>query len=106
MFMQLTGFCLSIITAIFCYSRIRSSHLQFSWEGVGLTALASTAATIAYFTYLSAIKSGDVGITSALMATYPLFTFIFSVMFLGETITFTKTIGMICLLIGMVILGH
>jgi drug/metabolite transporter (DMT)-like permease len=104
--MQLTGFCLSIITTIFCFSKIRSEPLQFSWEGVGLTALASTAATVAYFTYLSGIKSGDVGITSALMATYPLFTFIFSVMFLGETITTTKIIGMGCLLVGMVILGH
>lgn len=106
MYMQLTGFCLSIITAIFCFSRLQSGSHQFSWEGVGWTAIATTAATIAYFSYLSGIKTGDVGITSALMATYPLFTFVFSVMFFGEAISTTKVVGMICLLVGIIILGH
>jgi bacterial/archaeal transporter family protein len=106
MYMQLTGFCISVITAIFCFSSLRNGEHQFSWQGVGWTMVASTAATIAYFSYLYGIKTGDVGITSALMATYPLFTFIFSVLFLAEAITVPKIIGMTCILIGIAILGH
>ena len=61
---------------------------------------------IAYVSFGFALKNGSAGTVVVLSTTYPVLTFILSVLFLGEQITLAKTGGILMVLAGVIILGR
>jgi uncharacterized membrane protein len=106
-YMQLISCMVAIITIPVCLLMIKNVRApEFSWSGVIWTASGSVLATIAYFSYIYGLKVGEVGTISVLSSCYPALTFIMAVLFLGESITATKIVGIIFILTGIVILGR
>jgi len=55
-------------------------------------------------TLYNALKAGEASIVVPISATYPLVTLIIAVLFLGESITLTKVLGIILVICGVVLL--
>jgi drug/metabolite transporter (DMT)-like permease len=75
------------------------SHL--SWWGIGFAVLASALGTIATISYSSALSGRDVGGAVIFVAAYPALSMILAVPILGETLTWTRVIGMLLVITGV-----
>lgn len=108
LYMQIVSCAVAILTIPLCFVLIKSSSkpIDFNWAGVYWTILGSTLATAAYFSYLYSLRNGEVGTVSVLSACYPALTFMISAIFLGESITSTKLIGVALTMLGVVVLSQ
>ncbi len=62
------------------------------------------ASIIGQIFFYNALKIGEVSKVVPIAATYPLIAFLFGVIFLGESFTFTKGIGIALLMAGLFLL--
>ncbi len=63
------------------------------------------AGLLGMWSYFQAIKYGEASRIVPIAGTYPLFAFLFSILFLGEQLTLQKTIGVILVVCGVIFLG-
>lgn len=99
----------TIITAglIFSWMYIDGSITQIknisTTTIVILTIEAILATFIGDLVYFSAIKRGSVALVTTIMASSPLITIIFSVIFLGEVMTIKRFIGTFFVILGIIL---
>lgn len=60
---------------------------------------------IGQYFYFKAIKSLEASTVAPVVGAYPLFTFIFAILILGEKFTLTKSVGVACVISGVFLLG-
>jgi len=63
------------------------------------------AGLLGMWSYFEALKHWEASIVVPIAGAYPLFAFIFSIIFLGENLTLPKGIGVILIASGVVLLG-
>ncbi len=78
----------------------------FDATGIWLGLLAITLSTTASLAYSYAIRSMDVSKAVLITGGYPALTCLLAVLLLGETMTWTKTIGMVLVLSGVAVVNH
>jgi bacterial/archaeal transporter family protein len=71
-----------------------------------LCVLGSLLSITGSITYIYGIQSGELGKVAVLSCCYPVLTVALSVMFLGESMTITKAVGIILVMAGIVVLGR
>ena len=74
-----------------------------SWVFIALESIC--AALLGQLFYYYALKTGESSIVVHLIATFPLFTFLIATIFLGDEITLNKAGGIICIVLGIVLLS-
>jgi drug/metabolite transporter (DMT)-like permease len=84
---------------------MRGQFSSMTISGSAWAAGGAICATIAAFTFMYLAKTQDIGTLTVYTGVYPIITIILSMMFLGEGITLRKTIGMICGIATVMILG-
>lgn len=107
--LQITAYIVGVLCIPILYFIMKSSPTNTptnSGGGYGWAILASVCSIAAYLAYLYNLKSGQAGTVSVLASINPLLTFILSVIFLGEAITFIKVIGIISILLGVILVGR
>jgi drug/metabolite transporter (DMT)-like permease len=98
------GFC---CVPIYLLLLKHDKHVQFNWPGFAWAIAGGASGVSAYLAYVYALKTYDAGTASILVSsTYPTLTFILAVLFLGETLTLSKMIGIGLVMIGVIVLGH
>lgn len=99
----------TIITAglIFSWMCIDGSITQFrnvSMAAIIILAIEAVLATfIGDLSYFAAIKKGSVAMVTTIMASAPLITIIFSVLFLGEVMTIKRFLGTCFVILGIIL---
>ena len=73
-----------------------------SWIFIALEGIC--AALLGQLFYYYALKMGEPSIVVPIIATFPLFTFIIATIFLGDEITLNKVGGIVCIILGVVLL--
>lgn len=63
-----------------------------------------SSAFIGQFFYFSALRIGEASVAVGIASTYPLIAFFLSLIFLGESLTFYKLIGILFIVSGIIIL--
>jgi|ERR1017187_2931088 transporter family protein len=94
--------CIPILLLV--VKRDTASH--FDSAGIWWAIVASVCGIAAYAAFTFALRIGNVGTTTILCSTYPILTLVLSAIFLGETITLPKLIGMFMVLGGMVLVAR
>lgn len=79
---------------------------QFHIGSVAFCVLASISTAIGSAAYIYGIRTGELGTIAVLSCSYPLLTVLLSVLFLGESLTLSKIIGMIFVVAGVIVLGR
>lgn len=89
------------------YLTLFFNHLRFSWHNpvYYCAPLAGAASALAAFFFYLAVSKGEASRVVAITATYPVITLILAFIFLGEQITFQKTVGVIVTVIGILLLS-
>jgi transporter family protein len=105
----IVGACVSILTLplysiVLKHSNITVPH--FTTTSFLLCIAASSTSIIGNIAYIYGIRSGQLGTVAVLSSTYPVLTVGLAVLFLGETLTITKILGIIFVMVGVVILGR
>ncbi len=96
---------LTIPVYVYCFKASNISN-PLTVSGVLLCCCASLLSTIGNIAYIYGIKSGELGSVSVLCAAYPMLTVALAVLFLGETMTLTKIIGIVLVMSGVMVLGR
>jgi len=94
--------CLLLIP--FLIWKIKSQNLQFTKQGITFTILATIAGVVAGVSFSWAIKINNLGQVSTLTSIYPIIPVLLSIVFLKEEFTFTKFLGLIMILSGVILL--
>lgn len=82
------------------------SNIKWSPISIALTLIATFMSLIGNILFYTALKgSSHTGAQTMFVSLYPVWTLVLSVVFLHETFTTNKIIGIIAMLIGMVFLG-
>jgi uncharacterized membrane protein len=101
------GSSTAIITfPIYAWLLANKIHAPFSWVGFWWAIAAYACSILAALTFIYLSRDGEAGTLAALMAASPIITFTLSAIFLREQFTVGKTIGILLVVIGAVILGH
>ena len=74
-----------------------------SWIFIALEGVC--AALLGQLLYYYALKTSESSIVVPLVATFPLFTFLIATIFLGDEVTLNKMGGIICIVLGVVLLS-
>ena len=100
-----TVFTLSgvLFLPFYLYGRSAFQRMPFSWTGVGFAALASLLGTVAMLAYSSALTTKDIGASVFAITAYPALAMLLAVPILGEHLTWTRVIGMMLVITGVVI---
>ena len=93
---------MALLPMYFFLAKSNAGDKTFWNSGIFWSAAASISGAIAGLSYLFAIRKGDVGGLTILSSTYPILTLIFSVFIFGETITVSKIVGSILVIIGVI----
>lgn len=67
---------------------------------------ASLASTVGTIAYIYGIRTGNLGTISVLSCSYPVLTVALAVIFLGESLTLSKIIGVLLVISGVIVLGR
>jgi bacterial/archaeal transporter family protein len=60
----------------------------------------------AQYFYFKALESGEVGRTMAIVGSFPVIAFLFSVVVFGEAVTLMKLAGILLVVVGVILLGN
>lgn len=87
------------------YKILSNTVNTFSWSGISFSVLAEIVSMAAYITSIKLLASTtNTGSIVALAATYPAVTFLLSLMFMNESFSIKKMIGIALTIAGVVIL--
>lgn len=102
------GACISILLLPVYIYALRSSvaYSPISFGSIAIVILASLASTAGTIAYVYGIRSGELGTVAVISCAYPVIPFVLAVLFLGESLTFSKTIGVGLVLAGVIVLGR
>ena len=89
---------------LFKFNIIKDSFGGMSYSWIYLIAGGFLASFVGQIFFYHALKSGEASRVTPLAATFPLITFVLGVLFLGEKITLSKVIGMLCVIAGVLFL--
>lgn len=71
-----------------------------------LCVLGSLLSITGSITYIYGIQTGELGRVAVLSCCYPVLTVALSVIFLGESMTITKAVGIVLVMAGIIVLGR
>ena len=93
-----------LILILFKFEIFKESivHIPQGWWY--LAAGGFLASIIGQIFFYHALKDGEASLVVPLAASYPLISFILGILFLGEKITLAKSMGLVFILLGMILL--
>ncbi len=105
-------FVRSLVSAFLCAVIFSSYNGGWNWifsdgsrKGILLLIISGiSSAFIGQFFYFSALKIGEASVAVGIASTYPLVAFFLSLIFLGESLTVYKALGIILIVSGIIIL--
>lgn len=77
-----------------------------SWESFPAVLLFGFAASLPNYVFPYIIKKADISLSGTVLATYPIFTIILSVLFLGERLVTLQLFGIFIVILGMVLVAN
>lgn len=98
-------FAIGAIIFIYFYTGGLNSIKNMEIKSILILALAGGLASVfgQIFFYM-ALKNGNASVVTPIAGTFPLVTFIFGVLLLGDSITFTKVLGILFIISGIIFL--
>lgn len=96
-----------LLLPVYAFS-MKTCSVNNSWHpgSIAICAAASLASAMGSLAYTYGIRTGELGTIAVLSCAYPLLTTLLAIIFLGESITTTKVIGIMFVIIGVVVLGR
>lgn len=90
------------------YLAMKAHNASFAWSSRGImwTALATMCGCAAGYAFLFAIQNRPVNQVLPWVQTYPILSFVLCWVFIGETLTTTKAVGMCFLLTGALLMNR
>ena len=104
-YISLTFFASLFLTISTFLFWIFSSNKIISFQGVIFAAIAGLIASIAFISYMKAIKIGKVSTASTLRGLSFAVTVLLAILFLGEKITIVKVLGILFAIIAIILLS-
>lgn len=106
--MFIVGCCVNLFLLPIYSFTLKASNVSHPWHigSMALCALAGLASTIGTIAYIYGIRTGDLGTIAVLSCAYPVLTVVLATIFLGETLTLSKIIGIMLVMIGVIVLGR
>ena len=106
MIQVVSALCYALVAPIMlCYMKATGMSIDWDIRSIGWIAIASTLATLASIAFLTALQRMQTHLVIGLTSCYPLVAFLLCIMFLGESITTLKLIGITAIIAGTVLLG-
>jgi len=106
--MFVVGCCINLVLLPIYAFTLKASNVNQPWNigSIALCTIASLASTIGTIAYVYGIRTGDLGTIAVLSCAYPVLTVFLATLFLGETLTMSKIIGIILVMVGVIVLGR
>jgi len=106
--MFIVGCCVNLLLLPIYAFTLKTSNANQPWHigSITLCALAGLASTVGTIAYIYGIRTGDLGTTAVLSCAYPVLTVLLAALFLGETLTMSKIIGIVLVMVGVIVLGR
>lgn len=76
-------------------------HTKWDWHGIGWAAGAWTSTAIATFAYVSVLSKNNISGVVGIASSYPIIVMLLAVVFMGEAFSWSKFIGLLCVLLGV-----
>lgn len=83
-----------------------TSSMSWTWSGVAFSILAAIASSIGSIIFIYLLRGRDVSSLVGYAACYPLVTFIIAIIFLGESFSVMRLIGICFVLLGLSFIGR
>lgn len=99
-----------VVTTMVLFTVLASGRWK-AFSGIGSRTIAIMAlegllaGLLGQYFYFKAIKSLDASTVTPIVGAYPLFTFLFAILILGEKFTVAKSLGALLVIAGVVLLG-
>ena len=91
--------------AMFLYMKATGIAVEWSTKGIIYATIACTLSAAASLSFSTVIQRVPVNIVGSFTAIYPVITFLLSVIFLGESVTIMKFMGIMTIAVGIVLLS-
>lgn len=76
-------------------------HYKWSWDGIGWVIAAFLSTAIGTLAYMFAVSKNDISAVVGYATTYPILVCIIGVVFMGESFSIQKGIGLLLVLAGV-----
>lgn len=104
----IVGCCINLFLLPIYALTLKTTNVPNSWDigSIVLCVLGGLSSVIGTVSYIYGIRTGELGAIAVLSCAYPLLVVLLSVLFLGETITVSKIIGITLVMVGVIVLGR